>query len=211
VVLAIVEPGVRAAGKKSYSLAQQIQHGNISVGALSDRIPAQAGTYRRVRVWQEDISGLPVLESAAFDAASADEITIGIWLAPTDHSIRDSLMVHGESPVLSERRGYATAGGQVVPFNTALYDDGVTVTLIGDTHCSPSWCDASLEGSEGVHLALTKVIDHASRGERAIPIFFKLQEPRSGTSAQTAYAELSSKSNQFLSNIDFKHLSRDFQ
>jgi exosortase J len=211
VVLAIAEPGVQAARRNSYSLTQQIQNGSVSIGALGSRIPAQAGAYRRVRVWQEEISGLPVLESAAFDAASSDEITIGIWLAPTDHSIRDSLMVHGESPELNERNGYATAGGQIVPFNTALYDDGITVTLIGDTHCSPSWCDTSLKGSEGIHLALTRVMDHASRGERAIPLFFKIQEPHSGKSAQATYAELSLKSKEFLSHINFSQLSRDFQ
>jgi exosortase J len=209
--LTIAVPGVRAATRNPDGLTLQILRGNVTATELSSRLPVQAGAYRRVRVWQEDIAGTPVLETAAFDAAPSGEITVGIWMAPSDHSIRDSLMAHGDTPRLNKRNRYATAGGQTIPFNTALYDDGITVTLIGDTHCSPSWCEASLEGSGGIQLALTRLIDHASHGERAIPIFFKIQEPHTDAPMSATYEELSAKSRDFLSHVDFRQLSRNFQ
>jgi exosortase J len=210
-VLMIIAPGVRAARKNPDSVTLQIQRGSVAVTELSGRLPVQVGAYKRVRVWQEDIAGVPVLETAAFDAAPSDEITMGIWLGPSDHSIRDSLMTHGDTPRLNRRDEYAAAGNQVVPFNTALYDDGITVTLIGDTHCSPSVCDASPRGAEGLHLILTRPIEHSSRRELMVPVFFKIQAPHSDAPMSATYAQLSAKSRAFLSNVDFRRLSQNFQ
>jgi exosortase J len=209
-MLAIIGPGLQATRKNSQSLAWEIQRGVVHVENLSDRIPAQVGIYKRVRVWQEDLNGAPVIENAAFETGSSQEITVGIWLPPSYHSVRTSFWVHGETPKMSQRAEYVTAGGRIVPFSTVLYDDGTTVSLAGDTYCSPSLCEFSLnKGAQGLHFAVT--IDHSSRGRRAIPIFFKIEEPHTNAPVEATYTELSAKCREFLSNVNFLELSRQFQ
>jgi exosortase J len=209
-VLTIIESGLKATRKNPQSLVWEIQRGMVSVESLSDRIPAQVGSYKRVRVWQEDIDGAPVLENAAFEAAPSHEVTVGIWLPPSYHSVRASFWVHGETPKVKRRAEYVTAGRRMVPFSTVLYDDGITVSLAGDTYCSPSECEISLnKGAQGLHFAVTT--DHSTRGRRAVPMFFKIQEPHTDASEEATYTELSAECKKFLSNVDFVQLSREFQ
>jgi len=211
VVLMVVEPGVQAVRRYPDNLASQIRRGSVAVADLSSRLPLQVGTYKQARVWQEDIDGLPAIEAAAFDAPSSNEITMGVWVALGDHSIRDSLMIRGDAPKLNKRDAFVTAGGQIVSFDTALYDDGITVSLTGDTHCNPSGCDASVRGVEDIHLVLKKAIEHTSRREHAVPIFFRIQEPHTNAPMSATYAELSAKSKDFLAHLDFRQLSQNFQ
>jgi len=203
--------GVRANGTDSDSLILALQRGEITVRDLNNRIPLQVGDYRLARTWQEQVDGSPVLEVAAFATASGEEVDIGIWLPPRDHTIETSLMTHGELPTIKGIREIPTAEGHRVPFNTALYDDGVTDSFIGDTYCSPSLCRAGIENVEGIHFAATKVMDHHTRGKRMVPIFFKLQVPHSGASDQDVYSQLFSKCQDFLSHLDFTQLGQRFQ
>lgn len=203
--------GVRAVAGNSESLVSDLHHGKLTVQDLNDGIPLLVGDYRLVRTWQEQIAGTPSLEAAAFAATRPGEIEIGIWLPPDDHSIQYSLMTQGESPKIKAIREFTTAGGKSVSFNTALYDDGVTDTLTGDTYCSPSACEASIVNEEGIHLAFANVMDHNTRGKRIVPIFFKLQVPRTGASDEAAYSQLASECQDFLSHLDFQQLSQRFQ
>lgn len=209
-VLIIAIPGMRAATNAPESLALDIQRGAVTVDNLKDHIPMQVGAYKRVREWHEEIADTPSLEMAAFDSAS-NEIEIGVWLGSTNHSIRASLLTHGETPRISQTTTYVTAKGQSVPFNTALYDDGVTTTVIGDTHCSPSACYATVDGIQGIHLGVTDTIGFASRGGRFIPIFFKMQIPHTNGSDQATYQALLVDCKEFVSHFDFLQVSRAFQ
>jgi exosortase J len=211
-VLVAIVPAVRAMGIGSESLAGAARRGEISSTELNGRIPTQVGEYRLVRAWQEQQAGTPVLETAAFEKGASGEIEIGIWLAPTDHAIQQSLMTHGEVPKAKAITQFGTAGGRTVQFNTALYDDGVTDTLTGDTYCSPSSCQpGQYKSKEGVHLAFTQMVDHVTRGKRVVPIFFKLQVPHTNSGTEAAYKELSSECEDFLSHLNLPQLSQSFQ
>jgi exosortase J len=210
-VVAVAVPGVRATEKNSDSLALALHRGEIAQQDLDDRIPRQVGAYKLVRVWGEQIAGAPVLEAAAYQNTLSDEIEIGVWLPPTDHSIQQSLMTHGETPKAKVTMSFATGGGQPVLFNTALYDDGITNTLIGDTYCTPISCQAPKENQEGFHLALQRIFDHRTRDRRAVPIFFKMQVMRTGAPTAAVFNELAAASQDFLAHLDFTQLSRQFQ
>ncbi|MGA9670256.1 MAG: exosortase J [Terracidiphilus sp.] len=211
-VLIAMVPAVRAIGRNPESLVSSVRRGEISRTELNGRIPTQIGEYKLVRVWQEHQAGVPVLETAAFEKATSGEIELGIWLAPTDHSIQQSLMTHGEVPKAKAISLFNTAAGRTVQFNTALYDDGIKDTLTGDTYCSPSACQSgSYKPKEGVHVAIAESVDHTTRGKRVVPIFFKIQAPHFDSGSESAYKNLSSECQEFLSHLDLNQLSQSFQ
>ncbi len=211
-VLVAMAPAARAIQISSENLAWAMRRGEVNRAELNGRIPTQIGAYKLVRVWQEHQAGTLVLETAAFEKPASGEIELGIWLAPSDHSIQQSLMTQGEVPKSKAYAQFSTATGQAVQFNTAFYDDGITDTLVGDTYCSPSSCQSGrYKPKEGVHLAITETVDHTTRGKRVVPIFFKIQVPDTGAGNETAYKDLSNECEDFLSHLDLTRLSEDFQ
>jgi exosortase J len=210
-VLPVVVPGVRAANRNPENLAVALHRGTITAHDLDERLPAQVGDYRLARAWQEQVEGVSVLEAAAFASDSSGEMEIGIWLPPSDHSIERSLMTQGEVPTASAVTVFSTADGRTVPFNTALYDDGITDTFIGDTYCTPLSCQASSKREQGLHLTLDKVIGHNAPGERAVPVFFKIQVLRNSAPAAFVYKDLSARSQTFLAHLNLTQLSQEFQ
>jgi exosortase J len=210
-VLPVLVPGVRAAGRNPENVALALHRGTITAHELDERLPAHVGSYQLVRAWQEHVEGASVLEAAAFEAEPSFDVEIGIWLPPSDHSIERSLMTQGELPAADAVMLFTTADGRPVPFNTALYDDGLTDTFIGDTYCTPLSCQASNEREQGLHLMLAEVVGHTAPGKRAVPIFFKIQVPRIHAPRETVYKELSAKSQAFLAHLNFTQLSQEFQ
>jgi len=210
-VFAAIVPSVRASRAGSESVVSALQRGEITPQDLNGRMPPTLGGYKLVRAWQEEIGGSPVLQAGEYSAAPGPELEIGIWLLPTNHSIQASLLTRGDEPKVRVHRQIPTAGGRPVSFSTALYDDGVTQTLIGDTYCSASSCWTSEENGEGMHFTIARVMDHVTRGERAVPIFFKIQVPRTGDSDQLLYSQLLVECQQFLSQVDLSQLGQRFQ
>jgi exosortase J len=211
-VLAAIVPAMRAIQISSENLDWAARQGDISKTDLNGRIPTQVGPYRLVRAWQEQQAGTLVLETAAFEKTPPGQIELGIWLVPTDHSIQHSLMTHGEIPKTKAITPFNTAAGRTVQFDTAFYD-GATETLVGDAYCSPSTCQSGRSNPrDGLHLAITKEVDHTTRGERVVPIFFKVQMHHLGSGSDEAdYKDLSLRSEDFLSHLDLTQLSRSFQ
>jgi exosortase J len=211
-VLVAIVASARVIWMSSQSLALSVRRGETGTTELNARIPTQVGAYRLVRAWQEQQAGDLVLETAAFEKASSGEIELGIWLGPSEHSIQQSLITHGEMPKARAVEPFSTASGRTVRFNTALYDDGVTDTLTGDTYCSPTACQPSTyRPKDGIHLAITKAADQTPRGSRVVPIFFKMQAPYSGSGSEAAYKKLSIECEDFLSHLDLMQLSQRFQ
>jgi exosortase J len=210
-VLPVLSLGIRAAETDPDNLSLALYRGAITPHELDERLPAQVGMYRLVRAWQEQQQGVSVMEAATFEAGSSSDIEVGIWLPPRGHTIEGSLMTQGELPVASTVAVFTTEDGRSVPFHTALYDDGITYTLIGDTYCSPLSCQASSEHEQGLHLTLAEVAGHNAPGKRAVPIFFKIQAPRMSIPPGAVYKELSARSQTFLSHLNFTQLSQNFQ
>jgi exosortase J len=211
-VLVAMVSAVSAMLISSEKLAFAMRRGEISATELNSRMPTQVGAYRLVRAWQQKQAGNLVLETAAFEKGQSGEIEIGIWLAASEHSIQESLMTHGENPKLRAIAQFSTAARRTVPFSMALYDDGITDTLTGDTYCSPSACQlGSYKPRDGVHLAIVKTLEQTPPGKRVAPIFFKLQVPHTDAGSESVYKALSIECEDFLSHLDFTQLSQNFQ
>ncbi len=210
-VLPVLVPGVRAADSNAENLALALHRGSITAHDLDELLPAQVGEYRLTRAWQEQVGGVSVLEAASFVAEREGEVEIGIWLPPSNHSIERSLMTQGELPAASAVTSFITADGRTVAFNTALYDDGITDTFIGDTYCTPLSCRASSEREQGLHLTLDQVLGHSAPGKRAVPMFFKIQTPRTGAPSDAVSKDFSARSQAFLFHLNLTQLSQEFQ
>jgi exosortase J len=193
------------------SLAASHQEDELTQKELDDRLPLRLGGYTRVRAWGEQLGSKTSLENAAYSAPPSNEVTVGIWLLPTEHSIHYSWMARGESAEMRDSRNYITANGRSISFDTAYYSDGITDRLAGNTYCDPLLCLPSPKSESGMHFHFRKVIDFSTRGSRFVPMFFWIERPHSNSPKAEIYKKLSDECQNFLLNVDFNELSRRFQ
>ena len=210
-VLIVIVPGVRAIGMNRGSLVASIRKGEVTPKELDDRMPKQLGDYKLSRAWQEMRGSVPVIESGAYRTDTSNEITLGVWLAPSGHSVHNSWLTRGESPQTHTTTSFVTAGQRTLSFDTAFYDDGVTDSLTGDIYCTPSICLSPPESADGMCWGVQKTIDFSTRGERAVPIFFVIQMPHTDAPVSAIQNKLVDESQSFLRDIDFPGLSEKFQ
>jgi exosortase J len=211
-VLAAAIPGIRAIKINREGLFARTPITSLTANELNSRLPAQLGEYKLSRAWQEQSSGLLVLENAAYDAPASPEIILGIWLKPTGHSIHESWMTHGDSPEVRSILSYKTAAGEAVSFDTALYSDGITDSLVGNVDCTPTWCTATPEqDGAAMRLGLSRSNDFTTRGVRMVPIFFRLEVEHANGPADAVYRQLQKVSGNFLAGVDLREISRQFQ
>ncbi len=210
-VILVSIPGVRAIQLNRNSLAAAEPSGNLSAAELDARIPQQLGEYKVARVWQSQVGGVTVMESAVYAKPGSGEITLGVWLRESGHNVHESLMTHGESPQMRSDISFVTAGQKPITFDTAFYNDGVVNQLTGNTYCSPSYCLAEVGDKNGIRIEFKKDEDFTTRGVRMVPIFFIVEQPSTGAPQAETYQELLAESRTFLSGVDLTELSRRYQ
>jgi len=210
-VLIVVVPGLRAIQNSQESLAASIRNGKVTRKDLDDRLPKQLGEYRLIRAWQEQLGGLISIEDAAYRTDVSNEINLGIWLQPSEHSVRASWLVRGKSPEMRAARSFVTANGKLVSFDTAFYSDGVTDSLTGDVLCSPSSCRTSQVYEDGVHVGLIKPIDSSMLGTRSVSIFFVIQAPHIDAPDAAIQKDMLNECQTFLDKVDLNEISKRFQ
>lgn len=193
------------------SLAASLDTGGPLVEGLSERIPNKLGNYSLIRTWQEQYGGKTVLENATYAKASLNEITIGIWLSPIEHNIHDSWKLHGERAEMRAAISISTANNVPVTFDTAYYSDGVTDSFAGNTYCSPSHCRISTNNLREMEFRLKPIIDFTTRGQRFVPIYFRVEIPHSTATKAEVYKEMIAESQEFLSDTDLTEFSKRFQ
>ena len=209
--LAVMIPGVHAIQGYRQSLAASVRSGTMKPQDLDNLLPKQIGNYVLVRAWQEGSSSVTLLESGAYKGPASDEITIGVWLPPSRHSVHYSWMTHGESPQLRANISYATLQRNMVSFDTGLYRDGVSDRLAGSVDCTPSRCQPPQEEGKEFSLVYSQTADYSTRGTRAVSMFFAIERPSNQVSNQFAYQELSAEAQSFLAGVSFTELSHRFQ
>lgn len=204
-------PGVHAIILNRDSLAATERGSDLSARELDDRVPRELGGYRLIRTWQEQEGSSTVMENAAYVRGASEEITVGIWLHPTGHSVHESWMTHGASPLMRADRSFVTADGKTVSFDSAFYMDGTTDSFAGNTYCSPAYCAAALESESGIHLSFAKSADFTTRGARLVPIYFRVEKVHTSGPQDIACKELLNESQSFLAGVKFSEFSKRFQ
>ncbi len=209
--LVCVLPGFRAIEHHRKSLVVTFRDGELTRDQLNHLMPQQIGAYRLSRTWQEEDNRELRVELAAYAGPQAREFTLGVWLLPSEHSMNDSWLARGEWPLMRRDVVFPTANGQPVLFDTAFYSDGVTDSFAGNAFCTPSSC-LLFHRKPASYLALiVDPIDFSTRGERAVPIFFRIDVPHGSLPAARVYDALSSEARGFVSSIDLPNLSGRFQ
>jgi exosortase J len=211
-VLAAAVPGVRAIESNREGLFAESPVTSLTSAELNSRLPSQLGQYKLARAWQEQSSGLLVLENAAYDSPGSPEIILGIWLKPTGHNIHESWMTHGDSPEMRSILSYKTTAGESVSFDTAFYSDGITDSLVGNVDCTPAWCTATPDqGDPAMRLGFVRSKDFTTRGVRMVPIFFRLEVEHASGPADAVYRQMQQECRNFLAGVDLREISRQFQ
>jgi len=119
-------------------------------------------------------------------------------------------MSRGEEPAQRANRSFITAQGRSVSFDSAYYSDGISDSLVGNISCSPTSCFAA-DNKQGIHVGLVDSMDYTTRGNRYVPIFFRVERPHTEEPIDTIRKQLSEESQRFLAGVDFSQLSRSFQ
>ncbi len=209
--LAAMIPGIRAIQLHRQSLVASIRSGSLTPQALDQLMPRQFGGYQLIRAWQEGTGGDPLLESGVYASPASGEITVGIWLPSSGHSVHYSWMTHGDWPQRRADRSFTTAQGRVVSIDTAFYSDGVTDRFAGSVACTPFECRPPAETERALSLAFDDTGASAVRGNRPVSIFFSVERTRGAGPAAASYEELSAEARDFLSYVSFTEVSRRFQ
>jgi exosortase J len=204
-------PAVNAIRSQRHSLHAFLRNGRLHPQDLNNLLPRQVGDFKLVRAWQEESSEGVMMESGAYRSPASDEVTLGIWLVHSTHNAHDSWIVRGESPELRSLRNYTTLQDRVVPFDTALYTDGISDRFAGTVDCTPSLCRTNFALINALSLALWQSSDFTVDDSRAVSFFFSIERPRNGTAKDMVAKELSTEAQGFLSGVDFTELSRRFQ
>jgi exosortase J len=209
--LAAAVPGIRGIEIHRESLFGTIRDGGLRPQSLDQLLPQQVGGYRLSRAWQEQTGGAIVVESGAYEDAAADEVTLGIWLPSSGHSVHYSWMTHGDSPQSRADRSFRTAQGQAVSFDTAFYSDGVSDRFAGSVACTPNTCLPPAEIGSAFSLAFDDTRASAARGTRPVSMFFSVKRAHRDGANGSVYKELQGEAQSFLSGVSFTELSRRFQ
>jgi len=208
--LAFAVPGVNAIRTHRRSFSAAVRDGRITEASLDSLMPEKLGSYTRSRAWQEAVNGSTDIESAAY-VDSSGEFILGVWLPANAHNMHDSWMARGEDPRTRGNRTFATAFGQPVQFDTAFYSDGITDSFAGNADCTPAGCIASQPRPKLKMQFVLHPADFNQPGNRAVPIFFRVDRPHGAEAPSAVDQELTAEAQQYLAGVDFAELSRRFQ
>jgi exosortase J len=209
--VAAAVPGIRAIQLHRQSLLAAIRNGSLKTQTLDQLLPKQLGDYQLSRAWQEGGDGEILVESGAYTNAASADVTLGIWLPSSLHSVHYSWMTRGESPQLRADRSFTTLQGRVVSFDTAFYSDGVTDRFAGSVACTPLACESPLKSGDSLSLVLDDTNAFVARGSRRVSMFFSVERTHSAGPERVTYKQLSVEAQKFLSGVSFTELSRRFQ
>jgi exosortase J len=184
---------------------------------LAARMPKQIGGFALARTWYEQQSGTIVLENGTYSTPDSDEIILGVWVAPQlyVHDTEQCWLARGLKPVSLIQSRFVTAGGQLEPFNTGYYDDGVTDSIVVSSICTPSSCSQIQQTQRGKPFGLLFLMPQSNElspfGARPVSIMLRIDRLHSDASKGDIYSQLSVEAKSFIAGLDTKGLSRAFQ
>lgn len=208
--LLFVVPGVNAIWSHRKSFAADVRDGTITAAQLDALLPKQLGGYTLNRAWQETFNGRVVVESGAYDANSADEVTLGIWMPSISHNIHECWRARGEDPEMRGAQTFFTAQGPA-QFDTAFYSDGITDSIAGNAFCTPAKCIPSPRRPPLAMRFIVNPTNFETPGTRAVTIFFRIDIPHTAVPQSAVHQDLTQEAQRFLASVDFGEISRRFQ
>ena len=182
---------------------------------LDELMPKQIGDYKLERIVAQQQYARTAVETGVYGQPASSEIFLGVWVFARPHNVNDSWENRGQDPRIRRNRVFITAQKRQVSFDTALYSDGITDSLVGNAFCTPSSClPPEIPGQDNFKLHFNfKAASPAGSGPsgRPISILFRVERPHADEPNDSTFEDLATEAQRFLQGADLPQLSRTFQ
>jgi len=188
-----------------YGVQRAVQPHASSATLANHQFPQRFGTYQLNRTWKDQANQY----GAYVSDKSGREVLIAVWIAAGFHNAQDCQLIRGLDPKSRVVQNFATMGGPV-SLDAAFYNDGVSNILLATAGCSPSGCSEQTETGSHTWLSLAPPNLGSLGGEknRSIPMLVRVEQPNGEAGgSQQLQADLK----DFLSQVNFRELSKNFQ
>jgi exosortase J len=199
------------------SALRQAKAGAPAAAMAGGQLPHQVGDFKLTRTWFEQQDGVTVNENGAYAAPGSDEVILGVWIAPLSnfHDANACWLTRGLQPDSLTSREFRASGGETVPLNVGYYSDGISDSILINAICSPGSC-SEYQRSEsvrrvGVFILEPQLREFAGTGAHPVSMMIRINKPQGTAPKQLNYDQLSSEAEKFVSGLDFRNLSRQFQ
>jgi exosortase J len=179
----------------------------------SHRLPDSFGSYQLNRTWTEKNGNVTALEDGAYTSRkTGHEVVLAVWIAPGFHNAQDCRLIRGLDPESRATRSFATLGKQM-SFDTAYYNDGISDMILATAACTPSSCIAPSSTNARAWILFLPPDLGPLGGEKkhAVPFLVRVERPEGEASKNVTQQELKAELQNFMSEVDFLELSKNFQ
>jgi exosortase J len=178
--------------------------------------PAQLGSFRRARTWDEFATAGPLIYQWADYAPPANGIHIALGISPILGS-HDTLICHsarGEDPLWHAQFTTDTGSSAARSFSASFFNDGATQYLEVTTICNSAGCGEY--STTPNHLGLVYSRPSASAlfsrdPQRPIPVILRAETIDTTMPAEVARQQLTAAMREFLRSLDLPQLTGSYR
>jgi exosortase J len=180
------------------------------------QFPAQIGSYRLERLWNENIFAGTLIFHWAEYAPGDGGTHISLGVSPVLGS-HDTMICHsarGEDPLWHSQLTVPTAGNVPISFSVSLYNNGASQYLEATTICNGNACGEY--SSDRAHFGFvyskpTSQSVFSQDPQRPIPILLKAETTDTTLPVEVARQQLSTAMRSFLSSVDLNSLTQPYR
>ncbi len=186
-----------------------------TLNAVIPAMPAQLGTYRLVRTYQDTLTtGVVVYTWGDYQAPSGGPtVSVGVSPELDMHDVEVCHIARGEEPLWHGRLVAQTSMGEVA-FVAATYNNGQVQTLEASTLCDASGCRQYTNETGAmtfVYAHPRRVLPMATDAGRPVPMLLKVQSPDVAAKPEVAEAQMAAELQAFLRGADLRGLAAQFR
>ena len=180
------------------------------------QFPAQIGSYKLTRSWNENLFTGPLLYHWAEYVPASGGTHIVLGVAPLLGS-HDTLICHsarGEDPLWHDQLTVPTATGVSVGFSAAFFNDSAIQYLEATTLCTGSTCGEYSSPRTHFGFVYSKPDPQAlftQDPQRPIPILLRAETTDTTLPADVARKQLSTSITSFLSSVNLDALTQPYR
>ncbi len=180
------------------------------------QFPAQFGSYKLSRSWNENLITGPLLYHWAEYVPADGGTHIVVGIAPLMGS-HDTLICHsarGEAPLWHDQLTIATAGGTSVSFSAAFFNDSAIQYLEATTLCNGSTCGEYSSNRTHFGFVYSKPDPHtlfAQDPQRPIPILIRAETLDTTLPSNVARQQLCASISTFLASVNLDALTQPYR
>ncbi len=179
------------------------------------QFPAQIGSYRLTRMWNENMFAGPLIFHWAEYTPADGGTPIAVGVSPVLGS-HDTLICHsarGEDPIWRDQLTIPTAS-EPISFSGSLFNDGATQSLEATTICNGGSCGEYSSDRTHFGFVYSKPTSHSLLSQdvqRPIPILLKVETTNTTLPAEKARQQMTAALRSFLASADLAGLTQPYR